>query len=99
MFKFIFTANKLLTLLNCSNLALLGQFQCRATALRKYNDQNQFDFSTAVVGRLKPSRAHTCQLSRIIRESPGYDTNLPVSRTGHHIFQIKSSFEIFCALV
>lgn len=57
LFKFIFTANKLLTLLNCSNLALLGQFQCRATALRKYNDQNQFDFSTAVVGRLKPSRA------------------------------------------
>lgn len=30
-FKFIFTANKLLTLLNCSNLALLGQFQRRAT--------------------------------------------------------------------
>lgn len=54
---FIFTANKLLTLLNCSNLALLGQFQCRATALRKYNDQNKFGFSTAVVGRLKPSRA------------------------------------------
>ena len=26
---------------------------------------------------------HTCQLSRIIRESPGYGTNLPVSRTGH----------------
>ena len=26
-FKFIFTANKLLTLLNCINLALLGQFQ------------------------------------------------------------------------
>jgi len=25
---------------------------------------------------------HLCQLSRIIRESPGYGTNLPVSRTG-----------------
>ena len=32
-------------------------------------------------------------------ESPGYDTNLPVSRTGHHISRIKSSFELFCALV
>ena len=31
--------------------------------------------------------------------SPRYDTNLPVSRMGHHISQIKSSFELFCALV
>ena len=43
--------------------------------------------------------SHTCQLSRIIRESPGYGTNLPVSRTGHHISRIKSSFELLCALV
>ena len=42
---------------------------------------------------------HTCQLSRIIRESPRYDINLPVSRTGHHISRIKSSFEFFYALV
>ena len=42
---------------------------------------------------------HTCQLSRIIRESAGYDTNLPVSRTGRFISRIKSSFELFCALV
>ena len=42
---------------------------------------------------------HTCQPSRIIRESPGYDTNLPVSRTGRFISRIKSSFELFCALV
>ena len=28
-----------------------------------------------------------------------YDTNLPVSGTGHHISRIKSSFELFCALV
>ena len=41
----------------------------------------------------------TCQLSRIMRESPRYDTNLPVSRTGHHISRIKSSLEFFCALV
>ena len=47
------------------------------------------------------SRAHfhTCQPSRIIRESPAYDTNLPVSRTGRFISRIKSSFELFCALV
>ena len=46
-----------------------------------------------------PFCIHTCQLSRIIRESPTYDTNLPVSRTGHHISRIKSSLEFFCALV
>ena len=33
------------------------------------------------------------------RESPEYDTNLPVSRTGHHISRIKSSFELSCVLV
>ena len=42
---------------------------------------------------------HTCQLSQIIRKSPGYDTDLPLSRTGHHISRIKSSFKLFCALV
>ena len=42
---------------------------------------------------------HTCQLSRIIRESPEYDNNLPVSRTGHPISRIKSSYELFCALI
>ena len=42
---------------------------------------------------------HTCQPSRIIRESPGYDTNLPVSHTGRFISRIKSSFELFCAIV
>ena len=43
---------------------------------------------------------HTCQLSRIIRESPGYGgADLLVSRTGHQIFRIKSSFDLFCALV
>ena len=33
------------------------------------------------------------------RESPEYDTNLPVSRTGHHISRIKSSLELSCVLV
>ena len=46
-----------------------------------------------------PFCIHTRQLSRIIRESHTYDTNLPVSRTGHHISRIKSSLEFFCALV
>ena len=32
-------------------------------------------------------------------KSPGYGIDLPLSRTGHHISQIKSSFELFCALV
>ena len=45
-----------------------------------------------------PSRchkfSHTCQLSWI-----DYYTNLQVSRTGHHISRINSSFELFCALV
>ena len=30
--------------------------------------------------------------------SPGYGADLPVSRTGHQISRIKSSFELFCAL-
>ena len=45
---------------------------------------------------------HTRQLSRIIRESPGYGTDLPLSHTshtGHQISRIKSSYELFCALV
>ena len=29
----------------------------------------------------------------------GYGTDLPLSRTGHHISRIKSSFELFCALI
>ena len=32
---------------------------------------------------------HTCQLSRIIRESPGYGTYLPLSCMGRQISQIK----------
>ena len=48
---------------------------------------------------LMEDKKHTCQPSRIIRESPGYDTNLPVSRTGRFISRIKSSFELFCVLV
>ena len=42
---------------------------------------------------------HTCQLSRIIGESPRYDNNLPVSRMGHKISRIKSSYELFYVLI
>ena len=42
---------------------------------------------------------HTCQPSWIIRASPGYGTDLPLPRTGHHIPRIKSSFELFCAFI
>ena len=43
---------------------------------------------------------HMCQqLSWIIQESLGYDTNLLVSHTGHQISQIKLSYELFCALI
>ena len=39
---------------------------------------------------------HMCQqLSWIIWESLGYDTNLLVSHTGHQISRIKSSYELF----
>ena len=31
--------------------------------------------------------------------SPGYDNNLPVSRIGHQISRIKSSYELFFALI
>ena len=43
--------------------------------------------------------SHTRQVSRLIRESPRYGADLPLSRTGHQISRIKSSFELFCALV
>ena len=45
------------------------------------------------------SPLHTCQLSRIIWESPEYGIDLPLSRTGHHISRIKSSLELFSALL
>ena len=53
----------------------------------------------AIWGAINRTYRCTCQLSCVIRESPGYDTNLPVSCMGHHISWIKSSFEFFCALV
>ena len=43
--------------------------------------------------------SHTCQLSQIIWESPGYGTDLSLSCAGHHICWIKSSLKLFCALV
>ena len=42
---------------------------------------------------------HICKLSWIIWESSEYDTILPLSRTGHQIFLIKSTFVLFCSLV
>ena len=45
------------------------------------------------------SPLHTCQLSRIIWESPEYGIDLPLSRTGHHISRIKSSLALFCTLL
>ena len=48
-----------------------------------------------------PFNDHTriCQLSWIIRECPGYGTNLPLFHTGHQISPIKWTFELFCASV
>ena len=48
---------------------------------------------------LRRTPLHICQLYRIIRKSPGYDTNLPVTGTGHQISQIKSSYKLFYALI
>ena len=42
---------------------------------------------------------HIFQLSQIIRETPRYSTSLPVFHIGHRISCIKSTFELFCALV
>ena len=38
---------------------------------------------------------HLCQLSRMIRESPGYGMNLPVSRTGDQFSQINTTLNLF----
>ena len=46
-----------------------------------------------------PERFHIFQLSQIIRETPRYSTSPPVSRIGHRISCIKSTFELFCPLV
>ena len=44
-------------------------------------------------------RTRICQLSWIIRECPGYGTDLPLFCMGHQISPIKWTFELFCALV
>lgn len=44
-------------------------------------------------------RTHICQLLRIIRRSPGYGTDLPLSCSGHKISLIKWAFALFGALV
>ena len=41
----------------------------------------------------------TCQLSWIIGLSPGLDTNLSVSCTGHQISWSIFSYELFCVLI
>ena len=41
------------------------------------------------------TQMHLCQLSRIIRESPGYGTNLPVSRTGDQFSRINTTLNLF----
>ena len=46
-----------------------------------------------------PERFHIFQLSQIIRETPRYSTSPSVSRIGHRISCIKSTFELSCALV
>ena len=38
-------------------------------------------------------------IKTIHANSPVYGTDLLLSRTGHQISQIKSSFDLFCALV
>ena len=38
---------------------------------------------------------HLCQLSQIIRESPGYGTNLPVSCTGDQFSRINTTLNLF----
>ena len=43
-----------------------------------------------------PWSEHTFQLSRIIRKSPGYGTDLPLSRTGHQITRIMNFPAFLC---
>ena len=57
---------------------------------------HQCQQETIIIFRQFQHNAHSPGLSR---ESPEYDTNLAVSRTGHHISRIKSAFELSCVLV
>ena len=65
----------------------------------RYYEKGLADQFWQMEGALRRTPLHICQLYRIIRKSPGYDTNLPVTGTGHQISQIKSSYKLFCALI
>ena len=66
----------------------------------------QFSYIILTVGMKKckilcfterfPWSEHTFQLSRIIRKSPGYGTDLPLSRTGHQITRIMNFPAFLC---
>ena len=61
-----------------------------STMASSHDDQNSEEHSNLLM-TIHIYLTHSCQLSRIIWESPGYRTNLPVSRTGHPISRIKST--------
>ena len=49
--------------------------------------------------QLKNKGPERTAISCILANSPRYNTDLPVSRTGHQISLVKSSYELFCDLI
>ena len=59
-----------------------------------------FDLGLSLIVSKFEQLLYTLMVSNTIHaNSPGYGTDLHLSRMGHHISRIKSSFELFCALV
>ena len=71
--------------LDFGHVSFLGEYKNRVPREKPLKARKRTN------NKLFPS-IHTCQLSWIIQESPGYRTDLPLSCTGHYISRMKSSF-------
>ena len=89
---------------NSSNVSVVSFFRQYDSASAIFcNDNMRLGCNRRKIDRTASPTASLAymptQSSRIIRESAGYGTDLKLSRTGHHISRIKSSFQLFCTLV
>ena len=89
---------------NSSNVSVVSFFRQYDSASAIFcNDNMRLGCNRRKIDRTASPTASLAymptQPSRIIREPAGYGTDLKLSRTGHHISRIKSSFQLFCTLV
>ena len=84
----------------CGNKQMLHIFNDQGSQIRqiwRILRQNCSDDSTEVTEGVTSTPKSFDHIIHV--NSPGYGADLPLSRTGHQISRIKSSFELFCALV